>query len=50
MLTHTLTSRIEDRTNQNNNIRPNTTLKLKRKSKIMGNITSSWAAIPEMDR
>ena len=47
MLTHTFTQRIEDRTNQNNNNnRPNATLKLERKSKNMGNIKSIMSCYP----
>ena len=47
MLTHTFSQRIEDRTNQNNNNRPSTILKLKRKSKNMGNITSIMGCYPK---
>ena len=45
-VTHTFASRIEDRTNQNNNKRTSTTLKLKRKSKNMKNITSITGCYP----
>ena len=46
-VTHIFTQRIEDRINQNNNNnRPNTTLKLKRKSKNIGNITSITGCYP----